>query len=86
MGGVGGLKDDHHFLYPEVGRAIRRARRIALAEGKTFTPYQAWRTLDNLRKRCHSKTIKDPKGRRPETERPAALEGYLERRRHGAQK
>ena len=68
--------------FPEIGRLYRRVRKEAESHGKEATPYQYWKALAKLRKRCHSKVAKDPKGLRPETERPAQLEGYLERMRY----
>ena len=78
------MNDDNHFSVPEIGRAVRRARRLAQAEGKAWSPYKTWQTLTGLRKRCHAKVQKDPKGRDPSTERPAAIESYLERMRYHA--
>ena len=68
--------------FPEIGRVYKRVRKEAEKDGKTATTYQYWQAIDAFRKRCHAKVIKDPKGRNPETARPAELEAYLERKRH----
>ena len=70
--------------FPEIGRVYKRVRKEAAEHGKEATTYQYWAAITVFRKRCHSKVIKDPKGRRPETERPAELEAYLERERYDA--
>ena len=69
--------------FPEIGRVYKRVRKECEKNGKEATPYQYWAAIMAFRKRCHSKVIKDPSGRRPETERPAELEAYLERMRNG---
>jgi len=68
--------------FPEIGRIYRRVRKEAENNGKTATSYQYWKAINAFRKRCHSKVVRDPKGRDPATQRPAELEAYLERRRN----
>jgi len=84
MGGEGrvSMAHDNYKSYPEIGRAIRRARRFAQTQDKSFTAYQAYKALKALRQRAEGKVRKDPKERLPETVRWAAIGLVLERRRH----
>lgn len=70
--------------FPEIGRCYEKVRREELRSGKKATAYQYWKAISGLRKRCHAKVVKDPKGRDPATERAAAIEAYLERMRFHA--
>jgi len=71
--------------FPEIGRIYKRVRKEAAKDGKEATAYQFWKAINKFRKSCHSKVVKDPKGNRPETERPAQLEMYLEGVRYAKQ-
>ena len=76
---LGGGRDSKVTSFPEIGRVYQRVQKEAREHGKEATAFRYWRAIEAFRKRCHAKVIKDPKGRNPQTERPAAIEAFLER-------